>query len=172
MKAMLDLPDFKPVFFAPFVSSVMQVEPEWIDYNGHLNVAYYHALFDRAFDEAIFLLGAGPDYAKNERRSYYAAEAHIRYLRELHASSPVRVTVQLLAYDLKRLHLFQQLYHAAEGWIAATLETIALHVDMDRGKAAPASNLIADRLADMRAAHGLLPIPEAAGRRVAMPSNR
>ena len=82
------------------------------------------------------------------------------------------MTVQLLAYDLKRLHLFQQLYHAAEGWIAATLETIALHVDMDRGKAAPASNLIADRLADMRAALGLLPIPEAAGRRVAMPSNR
>ena len=41
MYKMLDVIDLKPVFFAPFVSSVMRVEPEWIDYNGHLNVAYY-----------------------------------------------------------------------------------------------------------------------------------
>lgn len=172
MKAMPDLLEFKPVFFAPFVSSVMEVEPEWIDYNGHLNVAYYHVLFDRAFDEAIYLIGAGPDYAKSERRSYYTAEAHIRHLRELHAGDRVRVTAQLLAYDLKRLHFFQQLYHATEGWIAATLETMALHVDMDNKEATPASNLIAARLADMRASHGLLPIPEAAGRWVEMPFPR
>ncbi len=172
MKAMPDLFEFKPVFFAPFVSSVMEVEPEWIDYNGHLNVAYYHVLFDRAFDEAIYLIGAGPDYANSERRSYYTAEAHIRHLRELNAGDRVRVTAQLLAYDLKRLHFFQQLYHATEGWIAATLETMALHVDMDNKEATPASNLIAARLADMRASHGLLPIPEAAGRRIEMPFPR
>ncbi|MFL5194230.1 MAG: thioesterase, partial [Microvirga sp.] len=28
-------------FFAPFVSSTMRVEPAWIDYNGHMNMAYY-----------------------------------------------------------------------------------------------------------------------------------
>jgi acyl-CoA thioester hydrolase len=49
---MLDRVDFEPVFFAPFVSSVMRVEPAWIDYNGHLNMAYYNVLFDRAVDEA------------------------------------------------------------------------------------------------------------------------
>jgi hypothetical protein len=35
----------------PFVSSVMRIEPAWIDYNGHLNMAYYNVLFDRAIDE-------------------------------------------------------------------------------------------------------------------------
>ena len=25
----------------PFLSSPMEVRPEWIDYNGHLNMAYY-----------------------------------------------------------------------------------------------------------------------------------
>ena len=50
---MLDRVDFEPVFFAPFVSSVMRVEPAWIDYNGHLNMAYYNVLFDRAVDEAL-----------------------------------------------------------------------------------------------------------------------
>ena len=49
---------------APFLSSVMQIEPQWIDYNGHLNMAYYNVLFDRAGDEAFDLLGCGAGYAK------------------------------------------------------------------------------------------------------------
>ena len=59
---MLDRIDLEPLFFAPFVSSVMQVEPAWIDYNGHLNMAYYNVLFDRCVDEAYELLGIGLDY--------------------------------------------------------------------------------------------------------------
>ena len=51
-------------FPAPFVSSVMRLEPQWIDYNGHLNVAYYNVLFDRAVDELYELIGLGPDYLK------------------------------------------------------------------------------------------------------------
>ena len=48
-------------FFAPFVSSTMAIEPGWIDYNGHLNMAYYHVLFDRAVDEAFGVVGLGTD---------------------------------------------------------------------------------------------------------------
>src|SRR5215831_18339166 len=66
---MLDRIDLEPVFFAPFVSSVMRVEPTWIDYNGHLNMAYYNVLFDRAVDEAFELIGCGTDYVKNRRPS-------------------------------------------------------------------------------------------------------
>jgi hypothetical protein len=29
----------EPLFFTPFVSSLMRVEPGWIEYNGHLNTA-------------------------------------------------------------------------------------------------------------------------------------
>src|SRR6187551_3357809 len=105
---MLDRIDLEPVFFAPFVSSVMRVEPQWIDYNGHLNVAYYNVLFDRAVDEAYELLGIGPDYLKQHRHSTMVAEVHVRYLRELHEGDPVRVTVQLLDYDAKRFHVFEQ----------------------------------------------------------------
>ena len=56
---MLDRLDLEPAFFAPFVSSPMRVEAGWIDYNGHLNMAYYNVLFDRAVDEAYELLGCG-----------------------------------------------------------------------------------------------------------------
>src|SRR6516162_11320577 len=92
------------MFPAPFVSSVMRVEPAWIDYNGHLNMAYYNVLLDRAVDEVFELLGCGLDYVKEYKHSFFTAEAHVRYLRELHAEMPVRVTFQLLEFDSKRMH--------------------------------------------------------------------
>ena len=101
---MLDRTDLEPLFFAPFVSSVMRVEKSWIDYNGHLNMAYYNVLFDRAGDEAFDLLGCGAGYAKAHGLSTFTAEAHVRYLREVHSGDPVRVTFQLLDYDAKRMH--------------------------------------------------------------------
>src|ERR1700754_468444 len=107
---MLDRTDLEPLFFAPFVSSVMRVEPTWIDYNGHLNMAYYNVLFDRAVDEAYELLGIGADYLSTQRKSCFTAEVHVRYLRELHEGDPVRVTFQLIEHDSKRLHYFEQLF--------------------------------------------------------------
>src|SRR5947199_768196 len=158
---MLDRVDFEPVFFAPFVSSVMRVEPAWIDYNGHLNMAYYNVLFDRAVDEAMELLGCGADYVSSRRQSCFTAEVHLRYLRELHAADPVRVTFQLLDCDAKRLHFFEQLFHAVEGWVSATSEDIALHVDMQNKKTTPFPPDVMARLEQMKASHANLPRPEA-----------
>jgi acyl-CoA thioester hydrolase len=169
MPQMLDRLDFEPVFFAPFVSSEMRVEPGWIDYNGHLNMAYYNVLFDRAVDEVLELLGCGTEYVKSRRQSCLTAEVHVRYLRELHAGDPVRVTFQLLDFDAKRLHFFEQLFHAADGWVSATSENMALHVDMTAGRTAAFPADVAAGLAKMKAAHAELPVPEAAGRRVVMP---
>jgi acyl-CoA thioester hydrolase len=165
---MLDRLDFEPVFFAPFVSSIMRVEPAWIDYNGHLNMAYYHVLFDRAVDEVLELLGCGAAYGRTRQKSCFTAEVHVRYLRELHAEDPVRVTFQLINYDAKRLHFFEQLFHAADGWVSATSENMVLHVDLAAGKTAPFPADVAATLAKMKATHAKLPLPEAAGRRIAM----
>jgi acyl-CoA thioester hydrolase len=165
---MLDRADIEPVFFAPFVSSIMRIEPPWIDYNGHLNMAYYHVLFDRAVDEAFALVGIGPAYVKRRRHSFFTAEVHARYLRELNAPDPVRVTLQLLDCDAKRLHFFQRLFHATDGWVSATSEQLALHVDMEAKKVAPFPDDVAGSLAAMKASHALLPRPAAAGRRIAM----
>jgi acyl-CoA thioester hydrolase len=166
---MLDRLDAEPAFFAPFVSSVMQVEQAWIDYNGHLNMAYYNVLFDRAVDEAYELLGCGLAYLEETRHSTFTAEVHVRYLRELNAGDAVRVTFQLLDYDAKRMHYFEQLFHAGEGWLSATSENMALHVDMTARKTAPFPDFIAARLGRMKAAHANLAVPEGVGQRIAMP---
>ena len=76
-------------------------------------------------------------YLKEHGHSCFTAEVHVRYLRELHAGDPVRVTFQLLDYDAKRMHYFEQLFHAEEGWLSATSENMALHVDMTARKTAP-----------------------------------
>jgi acyl-CoA thioester hydrolase len=167
-QAMLDIRTLEPLF----VSSVMQVEPSWIDYNGHLNMAYYNVLFDRAVDEAFDSLGCGLEYAKTYRRSCFTAEAHVRYLRELHAQTPVRVTFQLLDYDSKRLHFFEQLVHASEGWLSATSENMSLHVDMQARRAVAFPAFVVSALAKMKASQACLPRPDAVGRSVAMPERR
>ncbi len=124
-------------------------------------MAYYNVLFDRAVDEAYELIGCGLQYLEQTRHSTFTAEVHVRYLRELHAGDPVRVTFQLLDFDAKRMHYFEQLFHAEEGWLSATSENMTLHVDMTAKKSAPFPAFIMERLARMKAAHASLPAPAA-----------
>ncbi len=153
---------------APFAASVMRIDPAWIDYNGHLNVAYYNVLFDRAVDEVYLPLGLGPDYLKQAGHSTMVVEMHVRYLREVHEDDPLRIDVQLLAYDVKRMHFFAEMRHATENWLSATSETMTLHVDMTAKKAAPFPANVMAALERMKTAHAVLPRPEAAGRSVGM----
>jgi acyl-CoA thioester hydrolase len=165
---MLDRIDCEPVFFAPFVSSVMRVEPAWVDYNGHLNMAYYNVLFDRAVDEVYELWGVGEPYVTKQRHSFFTVEVHLRYLRELHVDDPVRVTFQLLDFDSKRVHYFEQLFHASDGFVSATSENLALHVNLDSRKTAPFPDDVTRRLTQMQLSHAKLPQPEATGARISM----
>lgn len=157
-------------FFAPFVSSTMRVEPGWIDYNGHMNMAYYHVLFDRALDEGFGLVGLGQEYAEERKASFFAAEIHTLYKRELKIHDRVRVTLQLVDYDEKRIHYYMEIREAAEGWVAASMEGLSLHVDMETRKVSPFPNEIAANLAVMKAAHARLSKPQALGRVIGIPA--
>ena len=104
---------------APFVSRVMEIEKNWIDYNGHLNMAYYNVLFDRCSDEAFEIMGMGPDYAKTRKLTIYSAEVHVCYVQELHLGDRVTATFHLVDHDDKRLRAYQEIRHV-DGWLAAT----------------------------------------------------
>ena len=166
---MFDARKTPAVFFAPFVSSPMRIEPHWIDYNGHLNMAYYHVLFDNALGEALALVGLGEDYVNSRGKSFFTGEVHVVYKRELHLDDPVRVRLQLVGYDSKRLHIFEELCHATEGWVSATCELISLHVDLATKRVVPFPRDIVGNLAEMRSSHGWLPRPEIVGRSIRMP---
>ena len=153
----------------PFLSSVMQIEPQWIDYNGHLNMAYYNVMFDRAIDELWLVLGIGPSYKKSRNSSTFTAECHVRYLREIHLGQPLQVSVTLIAADDKRLHTFEELRHASEGWLSATSENMTLHIDMGLRKTAPLPSDVRATIDAVAKAHAMVPRPEGIGRAIAMP---
>ena len=111
-------------------SPVLRIDPTWVDYNGHLNQAYYIVLFDRALDEALLPVGLGPDYIATRNLSFFTVESHICYVREMFQTDPVRVRSRVLDVDEKRLHRYCEMIHAEDGWLTpAARERSASGVD-------------------------------------------
>jgi acyl-CoA thioester hydrolase len=154
---------------APFEGRVQNVEDQWIDYNGHFNMAYYNVLFDRAGDEAFEAVGLGPDYVKRSTASFFTLEAHITYVRELHAGDGVRIATQFLDFDAKRVHYVQQMFHATAGWLSCVTENIVMHLDMATKKSAPFPPEVLEKIEAMCEAHKGLPVPPQVGHRIGIP---
>jgi acyl-CoA thioester hydrolase len=133
-------------------------------------MAYYNVMFDRAIDEMWLQLGMGPGYVKERQGSSFTAECHVRYLREIHLGDPVQVSILLVGADEKRLHTFEQLRHASEGWLSATSENMTIHIDMSARRTAPFPPDIAARIAAVAKAHAAVRRPDGIGRKIAMPS--
>ena len=148
------------------------VRPEWIDYNGHMNVAYYVLAFDHACDAFLDYIGMDEAYRERTGGTTFTVEAHVTYQREVAEGNPLRFTTQLLGYDAKRIHFFVQMYHADEGYLAATVEWLTLHVDLEARRVAPMPDEITSRLAEIHATHKALPRPPEAGRAVTLSGNR
>jgi len=153
---------------APHRSRLMTVEPQWIDYNGHLNMAYYNVLFDRGADDLFADFGIDAEYPKTRGFSTFSAEFHVCYLRELKEGDRVFVTSQLLDMDEKRFHFFQELRHE-DGWLSATGEGLGLHIDMSGPRVAPMPDDVRAKMEAVLAAHSALPRPDRAGRRIGIP---
>ncbi len=142
------------------------VRPEWIDYNGHMNVAYYVLAFDHAVDRLFDLIDLGIDYVRRSNNSSFVLETQVGYLQEVVAGDPLRFELQLLDHDAKRLHYFLRMYHAEQGYLAATSEQLSVHVDLDARRSAPMPEAVQGRLARMLQSHNDLPWPDAAGRAI------
>ncbi len=146
------------------------VLPEWIDANGHMNLAYYVVLFDQATDLLYDTLGVGQAYRDATGNSTFTAETHTLYEREVRLGERVRVVPHLLGVDAKRLHYFHEMFHAEHGHRVAAQELMALHIDLSLRKVAPfPEELHARIVAAMRARAGR-ELPNGVGRRIAMPT--
>jgi acyl-CoA thioester hydrolase len=140
------------------------VRPDWIDFNGHMNVAYYVLAFDGATDKFFDWLGLDAAYRQATNRSTFALEHHVVYLREVGLGDPLRFTTQLIDHDAKRVHYFHSMYHARDGYLAATSEIISMHVDLGTRRSIALAPPDDARLIALAAAHAALPRPEQCGR--------
>jgi acyl-CoA thioester hydrolase len=143
-----------------------KVLPEWIDVNGHMNVAYYVLAFDQAVDLLWERLGISSEYIETSNCSTFAVECHITYQMELKEDEPYLVTSQILAYDEKRIHQFQRMYHMDKNYLAATAEWMNLHVDLTSRRVSPWPQPVLWGLQKFTDGQGVLPVPREAGRKM------
>lgn len=149
----------------PVFGPEMTLKPEWIDYNDHLNMAYYNVLFDVSLDAMLEQVGIGETYRETTTFSVMTAEVHVNYVRELRSDARVRVAMRLVDFDEKRIHCYEELYHV-DGWLAAACEVMVLHVDLEKRKVAPMPETIQANLAAMLEAHQALPPTRYMGRSI------
>jgi acyl-CoA thioester hydrolase len=153
----------------PHRSTVMKIEPAWIDYNGHFNMAYYGVLFDRAADQMFEVLGLGPEYVKATNNSFFTLETHTSYLREVAPTDLVAVESQIIDHDHKRAHYVQQMKHADDNWVACIMEVMVSHVDLNIHKTLNFPDDVKARIHAMAAMHKALAVPDQVGHRIGIP---
>lgn len=110
----------------PIYETAMQ--PEWIDYNGHVRDAYYALVASSACDALMDRLGLDAAYRSRTHCTLYTLEMHVHYLQEVKQTERVAVDVTILGNDHKRLHAGFTLRRAPHGPAAATVEFMLLHV--------------------------------------------
>ena len=144
----------------------IEIEPAWIDYNGHMNVAFYVLVFDRAIDEMLDRVGMDAAYRQRTGTTTYTLETHVTYLRELKLGEAVRVSVQIIDVDAKRVHCFLAMHHRQQGFLAATMEQILIHMDARETRASAMASSVREIFDAMLARHRSLPRPEQLGHRI------
>ncbi len=147
----------------PMQITGQSVLPEWIDYNGHMNVAFYVLAFDKALDVVFDRLDLGVDYVHRTGNSAFVLQNHVSYIAELKLGDPIRVSFQMLDWDPKKVHYFMHMYHATGGFLAATAEQVMMHVSLATRRACEFPPENQKHLAALFEAHAKLPRPEGAG---------
>ena len=161
-----------PGEIAPFPAHQETVRPEWVDYNNHMNVAYYVLVFDHATDAVLDHLDIGEAYRGRSGCSVFVAEAHVTYEREVGLGDRLRVTSRVLRFDGKRVILYHEMECDGAGGLVATNEVLCLHVDLTSRRTAPLPNAAVSRLERAAARDAGLPPALRAGRAIGLATRR
>ena len=136
----------------------LTIEPGFVDYNGHLNLAYYMVLFDRATDRLFDALDLGATRMARDGRSVFVLDARIRYLREVCLGDVLEIETRVVAHDGKRLEWQHAMYRRAEGDPVAAVALVGIQMDMATRTPVPfdqhTMDCVAARLADDGAGNG------------------
>ncbi|MEO0958638.1 MAG: thioesterase family protein [Pseudomonadota bacterium] len=151
---------------APIRTAVQTVESGWIDYNGHMNVAYYTLAFDRALDEIYEALDIGPSAVESRGQGPMALQTQIHYRAELLEGEGFHCEAVLLDADHKRCHAFLRMVRERDGVTAACYETLSVNVDLAARRSAPYPEAVAKGLQRQRDLHRDLTRDEAVGARI------
>ena len=119
------------ILSSPYKTRNQKVLPEWIDYNGHMNVAYYTLAFDNSL-EFFFedVLGIGPSFVEKNKEGPFALKASYNYFSELLEKEIFFVDISILDFDSKRVHLFGEMRKDKSLELSAVFETVLMNMDL------------------------------------------
>lgn len=149
---------------APLAIYHSHVASQWIDYNQHMTDGAYMIAFAEAFDALAEYLGCGKVYRENEQKSFFTAEAHVNYYKEVKVGEPLMFSTQIIAADAKKIHLYHRMYHGRDNTLLCTSEQMLLHVDLTQSKVCPLVGQQLDALMAVTKAHQHLKKPDDCGR--------
>ena len=107
---------------------------EWIDYNGHMNMAYYVLIFDQAWENILNKFQMGGENAEESKRTTMVVETRTTYDSEVKEGDEVEVYVSYFDHDKKRLHLKCEMYEKKTKKLSATMENLSLYINLDKRK--------------------------------------
>lgn len=162
VSAGLAAPD--PSVPTPPVTLARDVPQDWVDYNNHMNEAYYLRAFSDAADQMLDWAGMDAESVA-AGASIFTVETHIRHLGEVNIGDAIRVTTRVVEGGGKKLHLWHEM--SVGDVLCATGEQLLLHMDLNARRSAAPPEKVAAWLAAAKAAHAGLPGPMGFGRFVA-----
>ena len=151
-----------------------EVLPDWVDANRHMNDGYYAVAFGEASWRVQDHLGLDAEYRERTGGTLYSVEAHLTWARELSLGQRLHIESLVLGVDAKRLRVFHRLFATDEGYAAATMDVMMLHVVQGENgvRTGPFPAEIARHLEQVAREHAALGVPEEAGRAVRDVGNR
>jgi carnitine 3-dehydrogenase len=139
-----------------------EVLSAWLDYNGHMTDAAYLIAFGDGLDAFFRYIGDDEAY-RASGNTFFTAETHINYYREMKLGEAFWIETQVLGCDEKRMHLFHRMYHAKSKELVATNEIMQLHVNQEAKKVAPMGKDVFAALTAIGKAHKKLKKPKEMG---------
>jgi len=131
----------------------LTVKSEWLDPNGHMNVAFYLRAVDDGSNAFFDDIDLGWGYTNRGEGSIFVTGCNINFMRELFAGSALLVTTQLVDWNSKLIHCYSEVRNADESYVAATCETLYMHIAFATRRGAPMPAAAQARLAEILSAH-------------------
>ena len=107
---------------------------EWVDYNNHMNMAYYVLIFDRAWEVILSKFNMGSNAARTTKRSTMVVETNTNYINEVKEGTEVEIYLTYLDHDKKRLHIKFEMIEKNTKKLSASMEWISLYIDLNKRK--------------------------------------
>lgn len=139
---------------------------DWLDYNEHMNVAYYLKAFDDAGEGLTLVIGMGAEYTRRTNNSWAALESHITFQNEALLGDELRIESRVLDFDDKKMHIYQEMFRGDE--LLATHEQLGLHFDTAARRGSVFTPSVRDNLEHLHGAQAQLARPAAVGRSIGL----